>query len=210
MSWIDISHPLNKQIAVWPGDKPFTYEASVTKEQSGSVNIGEVTMSVHTGTHIDAPFHFDDEGRKVIDLDIDVYVGPARVIDVSRYEAIGAEELAAHDLDGAQRLLLKTSASTDPTVFPDSIPYLQADASSYLEKKGIRLVGLNVPSVDALDSKDLPAHHALFDHGVHILENVNLDHVQPGNYQLIALPLALEEADGSPVRAVLKPIETNI
>lgn len=204
MNWIDISHPLNNEIAVWPGDTPFTYKTSVTKEQSGSVNIGEVTMSVHTGTHIDAPFHFDDNGRKVLDLDINIYVGPTRVIDVSGFESMGVEELSTYELEGVDRLLLKTSASTNASVFPRKIPYLRADAAPFLQEKGTRLVGLDVPSVDALDSKDLPAHHTLFDYGIHILENVKLDHVRPGNYELIALPLALEEADGSPVRAVLK------
>lgn len=206
MNWIDISHPLNDNIAVWPGDTPFTYQTSVTKEESGSVNIGEITLSVHTGTHIDAPFHFENDGRKVRDLDIDVYVGPARVIDVSACDTIGAKELSGYDLTGASRLLLKCSSATDPTVFPDTIPYLRADAAPLLQKHGIRLIGIGVPSVDALESKDLPAHHALFNHNIHILENVNLDHMQPGDYHLIALPLALEEADGSPVRAVLKPL----
>lgn len=87
--WIDISQPLNNDIATWPGDTPFSYEVSWSKEDSGSVNVGKLTMSIHTGTHIDAPFHFDNDGKKVLDLDIHVYVGAARVIDVSGMESIG-------------------------------------------------------------------------------------------------------------------------
>ncbi len=87
--WIDISQPLNNDIATWPGDTPFSYEVSWSKEESGSVNVGKLTMSIHTGTHIDAPFHFDNDGKKVLDLDIQVYVGPTRIIDVSNLESIG-------------------------------------------------------------------------------------------------------------------------
>ncbi|WP_219914180.1 cyclase family protein, partial [Bacillus paranthracis] len=91
--WIDISQPLNNDIATWPGDTPFSYEVSWSKEESGSVNVGKLTMSIHTGTHIDAPFHFDNDGKKVLDLDIQVYVGPTRIIDVSNLESIGKKEL---------------------------------------------------------------------------------------------------------------------
>jgi arylformamidase len=206
MKWFDISQPLNKHIAVWPGDTPFSYELSCTKEQSGSVNIGRLTMSTHTGTHIDAPFHFDHEGRKIMDLDINIYIGPARVVDVSNYESIGAKELTAYDLEGVSRLLLRTSSSSNPRMFPETITSLRADIAPFLQEKGVRLIGVDVPSVDPLDSKELSAHHALFKHGIHILENLMLHHVEPGMYELIALPLALEEADASPVRAVLKPI----
>ncbi|MBM7644569.1 arylformamidase [Scopulibacillus daqui] len=206
MAWIDISQPLNNDIATWPHDTPFTYETAFTKEQTGSVNIGKITMSLHTGTHIDAPFHFDNEGRKVIDLDINIYTGPARIIDASQFESIGAKELANYDLDGASRLLVRTAPS-NPYVFPNKITYLREDIGPFLKDKGIQLIGVDVPSVDPLDSKDMAAHISLFNHRVHILENIVLDHVKPGDYELIALPLPLAEADGSPVRAVIKPLQ---
>ncbi|MCM3737181.1 arylformamidase [Bacillus cytotoxicus] len=204
--WIDISQPLNNDIATWPGDTPFSYEVSWSKEQSGSVNVGKISMSIHTGTHIDAPFHFDNDGKKVSDLDINVYVGPARIIDVTGHENIGAKELEAHNLEGVSRLLLRTSLKSNPHVFPEVIPYLRADLAPYLHEKGVRLIGVDVPSVDPLDDKELAAHHELFKHGIHILENVVLENVQEGDYELIALPLLLTDADGSPVRAVVKPL----
>ncbi|PKR83294.1 arylformamidase [Heyndrickxia camelliae] len=208
MTWIDISQPLTNDIAVWPGDTPFSYEVAVTKEESGSVNIGKVTMSVHTGTHIDAPYHFDTEGRKVKDLDINTYVGIARIIDVSPFDTIGAKELEKFDLEGISRLLFKTKSTANPNIFPDSIPILLPSLGPYLKQKGIKLLGVDIPSVDALDSKDLETHHTLFENGVHILENVVLSHVSPGDYHLISLPLLIEEADGSPVRAIIKPVST--
>ncbi|MFD6508170.1 arylformamidase [Bacillus sp. NPDC060175] len=204
--WIDISQPLNNDIATWPGDTPFSYEVSWSKEDSGSVNVGKLTMSIHTGTHIDAPFHFDNDGKKVLDLDIQVYVGAARVIDVSGLESIGKKELERFNLEGVERLLLRTSSHGKAQEFPEKTPYLRADIAPFLADKGIRLIGVDVPSVDPLDDKELAAHHQLFKHGIHILENVVLDHVADGDYELIALPLALTDADGSPVRAVIRPI----
>ncbi|WP_439876315.1 arylformamidase [Bacillus mycoides] len=204
--WIDISQPLNNDIATWPGDTPFSYEVSWSKENSGSVNVGKLTMSIHTGTHIDAPFHFDNDGKKVLDLDIDVFIGTARVIDVSGLENIGKKELESFNLEGVERLLLRTSSHGKAQEFPEEIPYLRADIAPFLSSKGIRLIGVDVPSVDPLDDKELAAHHQLFKHGIHILENVVLDHIVDGDYELIALPLALTDADGSPVRAVIRPI----
>lgn len=206
MKLIDISKPLTNSIAVWPGDTPFNYEVVVTKEQSGSVNIGKVTMSTHTGTHIDSPYHFDNYGKKIKDLDLSIYIGPALVIDVSEYNSIGAAELQRFYIGNEARLLLKTDTSTEPDVFPSSIPYLHSDIGPFLKEKGIRLIGVDVPSVDPLDSKTLDAHHSLFNNGVHILENIDLQDVNPGCYELIALPLSIREADGSPVRAILRSL----
>ncbi|MDN4594541.1 arylformamidase [Polycladomyces subterraneus] len=206
MKWLDISQPLSNDIAVWPGDTPFSFALSWTMEH-GSVNVGKLTMSTHTGTHVDAPFHFDDTGHKVMELDIEVFVGPARVIDVSPHASVGAEELAAYDLEGVKRLLLRTRSASDPTVFPATITYMRPDAADYLHEKGVRLLGVDVPSVDPLDSKELAAHHELLKCGIYILENVVLDQVRPGDYELIAVPLALQDADASPVRALLRPYE---
>lgn len=103
-------------------------------------------------------------------------------------------------------MLLRTSSHGKANEFPEVIPHLRADIAPFLSGKGIRLIGVDVPSVDPLDDKELAAHHQLFKHGIHILENVVLDHVTDGDYELIALPLALTDADGSPVRAVIRPI----
>ncbi len=206
--WIDISQVLTEKIPVWPGDSPFTYRLTWSKEETGSVNVGQVVMSTHTGTHIDAPFHFDSDGRRVIDLDTDLYIGNARVIHLHRPRAITSQELSGKDLTGLTRLLIRTDAWTERSAFPSSIPAIDPDLAPWLSQKGIRLVGLDLPSVDPLNSKALPAHHALNHHGIHILEGLVLDHVAPGDYELVALPLPLADGDGSPVRAVLKPQKT--
>ncbi|WP_156390176.1 arylformamidase [Paenibacillus sp. Root444D2] len=208
-TWIDISQPLDKKVAVWPGDTPFSYKVNWSKEESGSVNVGQINMSVHTGTHIDAPFHFDNEGKRVIELDLDLYIGPARVVYLPNYTSIGVGEISGIDLNGITRLLIRTDAWKDRCVFPQTIPHLQPELAAHLAELGVRLIGLDLPSVDPLDSKELLAHHELASHGIHILEGLVLDNVLPGDYELIALPLPLVEADGSPVRAVLKKLPSN-
>ncbi|WP_226643797.1 arylformamidase [Mesobacillus subterraneus] len=204
--WMDISQVLNDKIPVWPGDTPFEYKVSWGMEESGSVNVGQVTMSTHTGTHIDAPFHFESDGKKVIDLDFNLYIGPAMVIQVPKPESIGIKNLEGIELQGVKRLLIRTDSWTDKTVFPESIPHIEPELAAYLAEKGVQLLGLDLPSVDPLDSKELPAHHELNSHGIHILEGLVLNKIEPGEYELAALPLPLEQADGSPVRAVIRKI----
>ncbi|WP_096199827.1 arylformamidase [Bacillus sp. FJAT-45350] len=204
--WIDISQPLNNQIAHWPEDTPFAYEVSYSKEETGSVNIGQIITSTHIGTHIDAPFHFLNEGTRVIDLDINLYIGTCRIIDVSPHFEINEKVLREFPLDGITRLLIKTHIPNNPHEFPKEIPFITKEGASYLGQKGIKLLGVDVPSVDPLDSTELEAHHSLHGNGIHILENVMLDQVEPGEYELIALPLPIESGDGSPVRAVIRPI----
>jgi len=204
MKIYDISRKLINGMPVWPGDTEFQYEVSWPMEESGSVNVGRLELSTHTGTHVDAPFHFDNEGKKVIDLDLNLYIGTARVIDMIGKESIGAADLDKIDLEGCQRVLIRTLAWVNPDVFPDRIPHLEPDLAPLLASKGVKLIGLDVPSVDPIDSKELLAHHSLNANGIHILESLRLDEIEPGDYELIALPLPLVEGDGSPVRAVLR------
>ncbi|MFC4077830.1 arylformamidase [Salinithrix halophila] len=208
-TWIDISQPLREGMAVWPGDTPFSYQSVLTKAQSGSVNVGSLTMSAHSGTHVDAPFHFDNQGKGILELDLDPYVGPARVVSLPPgTESIGPASLEKEELAGVERLLLRTGVWTDRCTFPERIPPVEPELALWLAERGIRLLGLDLPSVDPLDSKELPAHHALARHGVHILEGAVLDDVEPGNYELYAFPLPLKGADGSPVRAVLRKVNS--
>lgn len=204
--WIDISQPLQNNYAEWPGDTPYSYEVAFTKEATGSVNIGKLTTSTHMGTHIDAPIHFSNEGEKVHELPIDLYIGRARVIDLTGIMEIGYEALAQYDFGGVERILLKTGKRDDLTVFPVGFVTIQADLAPLLKEKGVRLLGIDSPSVDPETSKTLDAHHALYENNVMILENIMLDDVEAGDYELIALPLKIVGADGSPVRAVIRPI----
>lgn len=205
--WIDISQPLTNDMAHFPGDTPFNYSLTYAKTDGGPANVGQMTASLHTGTHVDAPFHYDSEGKTIEQLPLDLYIGHAKVIDVSHTDKITADTLAQFDLDGVTRLLLHTSLPNNPKHFPEKIPELDPGIAAFLHDKGVNLLGVDMPSVDDPESKDLATHHALHANDIYILENLMLDQVKPETYELIALPLALQGADGSPVRAVLKPLE---
>ncbi|SEQ84882.1 Kynurenine formamidase [Virgibacillus subterraneus] len=204
--WIDISQPLTNDMAHFPGDTPFDYSLTYSIEQTGSVNVGQMTGSLHTGTHIDAPFHYDSKGKTIEELDINLAIGKAKVIDVSDAEKITAETFQGYEFKGISRVLLHTSLPNNPNRFPDKMPDLNPGVAPFLKEKGVKLIGVDMPSVDAPDSKDLATHHALYDNGIFILENLMLDHVVPGDYELVAVPLAITGADASPVRAVLRSL----
>lgn len=211
MTWIDISQPLTNDIGHWPGVTPFSYSLTHTKQQIGSANIGKITTCLHTGTHVDAPFHFDDDGKTIEQLPIESFIGRARVVDISHLAKITPDDFRDICFQHVSKLLLKTSLPNNPKKFPEEIPEMDFSIASFLQRKGVQLLGVDLPSVDPLTSKELPTHHAPHQHGIHILENIMLDHVEEGIYELIALPLAIHGGDGSPVRAVIKRIkELNI
>lgn len=199
----DISMLLNQNVAEWPGDTPFQFHINWTKEQSGSVNVGQITTSTHIGTHIDAPFHFDENGKKVHELPLENYIVDAIVIDVSGSEVISRELLKGKVTGEAKAVLFRTNAWQQRDVFPEVIPAFDADIVDWMVENELSLFGVDLPSVDAITSKDLPMHHALGTAGRYILEGLILDDLKEDTYQLIALPLKIEGADGSPVRAVL-------
>lgn len=201
--WIDITQMLNHSIAHWPEDTPFSYETPVTKEESGSVNIGKIETSTHIGTHIDAPFHFDEAGVKVDALDINRYIGDATVIEVKNRETITKAVLKDFNIKGTI-LLIKTKEKAEQNIFPEKIPVLDTDAVAYLAQAGIKLFGIDVTSVDDIDSKTLDIHHKLHQNDIMIIENVVLEAVSAGYYDFVGMPLKIEGADGSPVRAALR------
>lgn len=206
MSLIDISLPLHPGLAPWPGDTPFTFVRNARKAEGASVNLGSICMSVHVGTHADAPYHFHEEGAMSESFDLSTFIGPAIVVDVSGRDTITPQDFDGLDLRATPRVLLKTGAWTDYARFPAFIPTLHPDMPAYLHAQGVLLVGFDVPSVDVEDSKDLPIHHALGDYRISILEGLLLRDVPCGVYELLALPLNIIGADGAPVRAVLRTV----
>ena len=200
----DISRPLNAALPVWPGDEPFRYTRSWRIADGASVNLGSISLSVHAGSHADAPVHFRDDGAAISELDLNAFIGPATLIDVSGLDPIRVEDIDLPEIAAAQRLLLRTGAWPDPAVFPERFPVIADGVPDVLGSRGIVLLGLDTPSVDRFDSTTLPDHHVLHRNGIHILESLCLTDVPPGGYELIALPLKLDGADGSPVRAILR------
>ena len=169
-------------------------------------------MSVHNGTHADAPFHFEQDGTTIDQLSVEIFIGRALVIDLSpifsveaatREISIADLEPCARDLTESPRLLLKTGRWRDSAIFPTRIPVLTQEVPAWLEARGVVLLGVDLPSVDAIDSKDLSNHHALAAAGIAIVENLNLAEVRAGQYNFAALPLKILGGDAGPVRAIL-------
>jgi arylformamidase len=206
----DITRSLRSSLAPWPGDTPFSFRLTWRMAGGASVNVGAFTMSTHNGTHVDAPLHYQAEGASIDGLDPGVFVGPALVVDVAGAGwSITREHLAAATGamgEGVSRLLLKTGAWSNDAEFPARIPTLAPDVPAWLGSLGVRLLGLDVPSVDSIESQDLPIHNALGVAGIIILESLDLTAVPPGLYELMAFPLKIAGADAAPVRAILREI----
>ena len=204
----DISRTLSESIAVWPGDTPFSLQQILDRKQGHSVNLTTITVSAHTGTHIDAPRHFTHDGATLEQLDLRPYWGVAQVVTVAKAAgALYPDDFAAYDLQQAPRLLVHSAASAaDPTEFPHDIVYPSPELADYLGTLGILLYGSDAPSMDALDDPHLPGHNALLRNNICILEGVDLSGVPDGIYELVALPLKIVGGDGSPVRAVLRSL----
>lgn len=201
MHLIDISQALSPETAVWPGDQPFEWHWTTRLQEGASVNLGAIQLSTHTATHVDAPLHVRSEGSSTSAFSLEDFVGLAQVIDATEAESIGPAHVREVQAD---RLLFKTGPSTlSAEEWPESITTLDPTVVPLLQKKNITLIGTDAPSVDALESSDLRAHHALIDADILNIEGLDLKGVSPGLYSLLALPLKLTEADAAPIRAVL-------
>ena len=208
----DISRRLWNDLAEWPGDEPFHFRQTKKIAEGQSVNLGAINMSVHNGTHADARFHFDANGASIEKAPLEVYIGPAAVVDLvesfsqsKEKQLITLEDLRPHaeEIAKTSRVLIRTGRWSDSAVFPKRIPVIAADVPSWFQKNGVKLLGLDVPSVDEIDSKSLQNHHALAAAGIAIIESLDLSHVGAGVYNLAALPLKIAGGDGAPMRAVL-------
>ncbi len=202
----DISPPVSPDSPLFPGDRAYTQSWTATIAPGCPVNLSAITMSPHIGAHADAPLHYGPGGATSGELDLEPYLGPCRVID-----AVGAGPLvrpadlehAAHSLPA--RVLVRTCRSA-PTTWSADFASFAPEAIDWLAVRGVRLVGIDSQSVDPAASKDLPSHHRLLANDMRVLENLVLDDVDAGDYELIALPLKLMLADASPVRAVLRDL----
>jgi len=176
------------------------------------VNLGAISMSVHNGTHADARFHFDTNGESIEKAPLETYLGRAMVVDLGQTfldskekHLITIEDLrpSAEAIAATSRLLVKTGRWSDSTVFPNEIPVMAADVPAWLQKNGVKLLGMDLPSVDEIDSKSLQNHHALARAGIAVVESLDLSDVASGIYQFAALPLKIAGGDGAPMRAIL-------
>lgn len=201
---IDISPSLKPGIAVFPGDAPFEHKDTFSIGPDCPVNVTAISMTTHCGAHADAPLHYAEEGASVDQLPLGDFIGPARVIDARGKEPLCRPSDIEPSLNAVpSRVLLRLVDEWDPMVWRDDFRSLSPQTVELLHQKGVRLIGVDVPSVDPADSKDLPAHQIFLRHDIRNLEGLVLSWVTPGDYNLVALPLKLEGLDAAPVRAIL-------
>jgi arylformamidase len=207
MRLIDISPPLRVGMGVFPGDARFETSQTFTIGPGCPVNVASIAMSTHCGAHADAPLHYDAAGASIDQVELGDFIGPARVIDARGKDPLCRFDEIAAALDGVpRRVLLRLMDRLDPMVWPSGFRALTVETVEGLVAHGVRLIGVDVPSVDPETSKDLPAHMACHRHDIRIVENLVLADVVPGDYELIALPLKLQGLDAAPLRAVLRPL----
>lgn len=204
MTLHDISVTTGVGTPEWPGDTPFSCGWSARIADGSSVNLTAITASPHVGTHADAPLHVKDGAAGAETLPIDAFIGPALVLDVGGAPRDLGTALADRVPNGTARLLLRTGNTIAAGAFPADWPALAPETAALLVERGLRLLGVDAPSVDRRESKTLAVHHALFDGGAQVLENLDLRAVAGGEYELSAAPVKWAGVDAAPVRAVLR------
>ncbi|MBS0342753.1 MAG: arylformamidase [Proteobacteria bacterium] len=204
----DISPPVHAGSPVFPGDTPYQQRWAANIGPGCPVNVSEITLSPHVGAHADAPLHYAPDGASIGHTDLSPFLGPCRVI-----HAIGCGPLVqwahiAHAVTDSlpPRVLVRTYTRMPVERWDPQLAAYAPDTIEQLAARGVRLVGIDTASIDPADSKQLPSHQTIRRHDMRVLENLVLDDVPEGDYELIALPLKLVSADASPVRAVLREI----
>jgi len=214
--WIDVTVPIENGMAVWPGDPQTRVERFHSIARGDGENISTVSMCLHAGTHMDAPLHYFEQGIAIDQLPLDAVIGPARVLDLT--------DLPGCEIRPGDRLLLKTSAANqrshathershpaderspqsrdrEGAVFPSLTP----DAARHLAASGVQLVGIDTLSIGPPNEDGDEVHRILLAAGIWIIERLDLAATDPGDYDLICLPLKIPGADGAPARAALRP-----
>lgn len=202
--YIDISPVLRASIAVFPGDTPFSRTVNMGFKQGHHLDLSEVRTTLHVGAHTDAPSHYHGEGKTIEERDLSLYMGLCQVIEVtgkpSRITPVHIKEKIQ-----ATRILFKTNSFPDPDHWNEDFTALSPELIYFLKQHNVVLVGIDTPSVDPATDEKMISHKAIYESDMAILEGIVLTHVPNGLYQLIALPLRIENADASPVRAILFP-----
>ncbi|RQH04259.1 arylformamidase [Paraburkholderia dinghuensis] len=203
----DISPPIHPDTPVWPGDTLVGVERVWRMEAGSPVNVARVTLSPHTGAHTDAPLHYDERGAPIGAVPLDAYLGACRVIHCIGAAPLVRPEDVEHALDDLPpRVLLRTYAQAPIDRWDSAFCAVAPETIDLFAARGVRLIGIDTPSLDPQESKTMDAHHRIRAHRMAILEGIVLDAIAPGDYELIALPLKFATLDASPVRAVLRAL----
>ncbi len=207
--WIDISVPVASGVTGWPGDPATVVRRFSSIDAGNQCNVSEVAMSVHVGTHVDAPLHYVDRGIDVSHVPFDSVVGPARVIAIHGVRRIGARDILQHCPAQGERLLLKTDNSCAEwwrLPFAPDFCCLTPEAATELVSAGVRTVGIDYLSVGGPGPDGDTVHRILLTHGVTIIEGLALNDAPWGRCELTCLPIRIDTCDGAPARAVIRPL----
>ena len=209
--WIDISIPLRDRMVYGYAEHVPRIQIAIHPDKEKPITLWDLNMKSHTGTHIDAPRHFIPDGITIDEMPLDVMIGPARVIEIKGPETIKTADLEPYDIRAGERILFKTKNSGRVYAtqqYKGDFVTISPEAARYLAAKKIRLVGmdyLTIAGSDPMENVDI-VHRAFLSNGIYIIEGLNLDGVEPGDYELVCLPLRLERGDAGPCRAVIRPL----
>jgi arylformamidase len=204
----DVTVPITNTMPVWPGDPPvqLTAKSHLSSDKTHTIRLTGIEMGSHTGTHIDAPFHMIDGGKRLNEIPLDTLTGKTTVFDVPGVRSLGHAELERLNWSGApERVLFKTENSKHwlDEKFYEEFVYLDPGGAEFLVERGVRLAGIDYLSIDKFRSESHPSHFVLLKQNIVIIEGLNLSAVPAGEYTLAALPLNLQDADGAPTRVIL-------
>lgn len=203
----DLTQTIHPELEAWPGEPKFSKHESATISDQCPVNVGVYTLSAHTGTHADSPYHYDSEGLDIASCDLNTFIGKCQLVDVTQSTGIVTMADIHHvEWKCTERILFRTYAQFPHNQWNENFTAIHPDVIAYIANLGCKLIGTDAASVDPQTSKKLDAHMAVRTHDLRILEGLVLEHIPEGVYELIALPLKIEGGDGSPLRAVLRKV----
>jgi arylformamidase len=207
--WIDVSVPLHSGMVHWPNDPPVMLERSLDLAQGDAMTLSRLNMGVHSGTHVDAPAHFIRQGKTIDELPLAAVAGPARVIEIMNVESITPADLTSCGIQAGERILFKTSNSSDPwydKLFREDFVYLTQEAAEYLVRQQVQTVGIDYLSIGGYKGDGGATHIALLGAGIWIIEGLYLANISAGDYEMVCLPLRLLGAEGAPARVILRQV----
>jgi arylformamidase len=210
MKLYDVTVAISNELPVYPGDPPIRVTRVQSLEQGDIARVSHLSFSTHIGTHVDPPYHFMRDGRPLDQVPLEIFIGPARVLDVGAAAVIDAALLRQFDLEGARRVLFKTRNSRfwrTTNEFQTEFVYLATDAAAWLVARGVQLVGIDYLSIEKFNFEQPTTHWTLLGANVVIVEGLDLTEVPPGDYELLCLPLKIKDGDGGPARVVLRELQ---